>query len=79
MPLNAPSAPAPSLAASVMLADELAFHLMLEYLAAHAPGFASYFTTQADRLIESGGMPEPTREALSDLRDHVVFCAGGRG
>jgi hypothetical protein len=68
---------APKLAATVMLADELAFHLMLEYLASAAPGFADYFITHTTRLIETGNMPAPTEEALSELRDHVVFCVRG--
>lgn len=72
---TATPAPTPKLAAAVMLADELAFHLMLEFLARSAPGFAAYFTTQADRLIASGEMPAPAEEALSDLRDHVAYCA----
>ena len=77
--MNNNTRPAPSLAAAVMLADELAFHLMLEFLARSVPGFADYFTTQATRLIDTGNMPAPTEEALSELRDHVVFCAAGRG
>jgi len=68
-------APAPKLAAAVLLADELAFHLMLEFLARSAPGFADYFLSEAGKLIDTGLMPEPSRSALADLRDHVTYCA----
>lgn len=70
-----PASTPPKLASAIMLADELAFHLMLEYLASYAPGFADYFCSQADRLVGSGEMPRPAEIALTDLREHVAFCA----
>lgn len=66
---------APALAANIELANELAFHLIIEFLAINAPGFASHFCAEADRLISSGEMPQPAAEALKDLSDHVGYCS----
>ena len=58
--------------AAILLADELALHLLLEFLAHHTPGFAETFTAQADVLITSPNLPATTLSALTRLRDFVA-------
>ena len=68
----APQPKTPSLAAAVLLADELALHLLLEYLAVNLPGFAATFVAQIDTLAQSDNLPATTTAALNRLRDYIA-------
>lgn len=66
----------PSLAAAALLADELALHLLLEYLAVNLPGFAETFVRQIDTLAQSENLPATTTSALHRLRDYICAVGG---
>ena len=74
-----PTSPTPALGAAVLLADELAMHLLFEYLAVNLPGFAESMTSQLDTLATSKNIPLLTQTALHRLRDYIGQVAGETG
>lgn len=71
-----PATPAPALGAAVLLADELAMHLLFEYLALNLPGFAESMTSQLETLAASQNIPPLTQTALNRLRDYIASTGG---